>query len=115
MLVLTRRRDEAIVIGDGIVVTIVDIRGDKVRLGITAPTKIAVHRKEVYDAIKAENERAALLASSDAEALRVAFRGAAPRGTRGPAAQGSPAGGGLPKPKLTGSPIGPVPSAPRPS
>lgn len=61
MLVLSRQRDETIMIGDDVEITVVDIRGDKVRLGITAPTRIAVHRKEVYDAIKAENERAARL------------------------------------------------------
>jgi carbon storage regulator len=59
MLVLSRQRDETIMIGDEIEISVVDIRGDKVRLGITAPTRIAVHRKEVYDAIRAENERAA--------------------------------------------------------
>ena len=47
MLVLSRHRDESIMIGDDIVVTIVDIRGDKVRLGIDAPTDIPVHRQEV--------------------------------------------------------------------
>ena len=61
MLVLSRQRDETIMIGDEIEITGVDIRGDKVRLGISAPTKIAVHRKEVYDAIKKENEQAATL------------------------------------------------------
>src|SRR6185295_2573651 len=59
MLVLSRQRDETIMIGDEIEITIVDIPGDKVRLGITAPTRIAVHRKEVYEAIKSENEQAA--------------------------------------------------------
>ncbi len=59
MLVLSRQRDETIMIGDEIEITVVDIRGDKVRLGITAPTKIAVHRKEVYEAIRRENEQAA--------------------------------------------------------
>lgn len=58
MLVLTRQRDETIMIGDEIEITVVEIRGDRVRLGITAPTRIAVHRKEVYEAIKAENQRA---------------------------------------------------------
>jgi carbon storage regulator len=61
MLVLSRQRDETIMIGDEIEITVVDIRGDKVRLGITAPTRIAVHRKEVYEAIRAENEQAARL------------------------------------------------------
>jgi carbon storage regulator len=61
MLVLSRQRDETIMIGDEIEITVVDIRGDKVRLGIAAPTRIAVHRKEVYEAIKRENEQAAQL------------------------------------------------------
>ncbi len=59
MLVLSRQRDESVIIGDNIIVTVVDIRGDKVRLGITAPTEIPVHRQEVYDAIQRENKRAA--------------------------------------------------------
>ena len=54
MLVLTRMRDESIVIGDNIVVTVVDVRGDRCRLGISAPTTTAVHRQEVYDAIQRE-------------------------------------------------------------
>ncbi|MFA6039515.1 MAG: carbon storage regulator CsrA [Candidatus Peribacteraceae bacterium] len=58
MLVLSRHRDESIMIGDEIVVTIVDIRGDKVRLGIDAPQDTPVHRKEVYDAIQRENRKA---------------------------------------------------------
>ena len=57
MLVLSRHRDESIMIGDNIVVTVVDIRGDKVRLGIEAPTQIPVHRQEIYDAIQREKAR----------------------------------------------------------
>lgn len=57
MLVLSRLRDESIVIGDNITITVVDIRGDKVRLGINAPTDISVHRQEVYEAIQRENKR----------------------------------------------------------
>ncbi len=64
MLVLSRQRDETIMIGDEIEITVVDIRGDKVRLGITAPTRIAVHRKEVYQAIRTENEQASRLSGS---------------------------------------------------
>ena len=60
MLVLSRHRDESIMIGDDVVVTIVDIRGDKVRLGIDAPADIPVHRQEVYDAIQRENRNAQL-------------------------------------------------------
>lgn len=69
MLVLSRQRDETIMIGDEIEITVVDIRGDKVRLGITAPTTIAVHRKEVYEAIKRENEQASRLAAPDVTTL----------------------------------------------
>ena len=58
MLVLSRQRDESIIIGDNIVITVVDIRGDKVRLGIQAPTEIPVHRQEVYEAIQRETQRA---------------------------------------------------------
>ena len=57
MLVLSRQRDESIFIGDNIKITVVDIRGDKVRLGIEAPTEIPVHRQEVYEAIQRENQR----------------------------------------------------------
>ncbi|MBM4113697.1 MAG: carbon storage regulator CsrA [Phycisphaerae bacterium] len=59
MLVLSRHIDESIMIGDEVELTIVDIRGDKVRIGISAPSNVAVHRKEVYDAIRLENEQAA--------------------------------------------------------
>lgn len=59
MLVLSRQRDETIMIGDAIELTVVDIRGDKVRLGIKAPPQIPVHRKEVYDSIRQENQKAA--------------------------------------------------------
>lgn len=65
MLVLSRQRDETIMIGDDIEITVVDIRGDKVRLGITAPPHIPVHRKEVWLAIKRENEEAARVQPQD--------------------------------------------------
>jgi carbon storage regulator len=52
MLVLSRQKNESIMIGDDIEVTVVDVRGDKIRLGINAPKKIAVHRKEIYEAIQ---------------------------------------------------------------
>ena len=54
MLVLSRQKNESIMIGDNVEVIIVDVRGDKVRLGITAPKAIAVHRKEIYEAIQRE-------------------------------------------------------------
>lgn len=69
MLVLSRQRDETIMIGDEIEISVVDIRGDKVRLGISAPTRIAVHRKEVYEAIRKENAQAARLGATALGAL----------------------------------------------
>jgi len=52
MLVLSRKRDEKIVINENIVITVVEIRGDKVRLGIEAPSDVSVHRQEVFEAIR---------------------------------------------------------------
>ena len=66
MLVLSRQRDESIVIGDNVVITIVDIRGDKVRLGIEAPGEIPVHRQEVYEAIQRENRKSGPQSGSEA-------------------------------------------------
>ena len=67
MLVLSRHRDESIMIGDDVVITVVDIRGDKVRLGIDAPQHIPVHRQEVYEAIKRENEQASKIDPTDTQ------------------------------------------------
>ena len=61
MLVLSRQLDESIMIGDDIVITLVDIRGDKIRLGIAAPPNIAIHRQEIYEAIQRENMQAAFV------------------------------------------------------
>src|SRR3954470_1043269 len=69
MLVLSRHRDESIIIGDDIVITVVDIRGDKVRLGIAAPIEISVHRQEVYDAIQRENRQASRLEPQEARQI----------------------------------------------
>lgn len=90
MLVLSRQRDETIMIGDDIEITVVDVRGDKVRLGITAPTRIAVHRKEVYDAIRAENQRAAQIGTGDLGAVRAALASPMrPRVARGAGSRGA--------------------------
>lgn len=67
MLVLSRKKDESIKIGDDVVVTIVAIRRDKVRLGIDAPQDIPVHRREVYDAIKKENQKTAGLSRPEGQ------------------------------------------------
>ena len=56
MLVLSRKKNDSIVIGDNVVITIVDVRGDKVRLGIEAPREVPVHRKEIFDQIVRETQ-----------------------------------------------------------
>lgn len=63
MLVLSRHRDESIIIGEGddmIVITVIDIRGDKVRLGVAAKIEVSVHRQEVYEAIQREKSAAGI-------------------------------------------------------
>jgi len=57
MLVLGRKLNEQIVINDDIVITVIEFRGDKVRLGIHAPQNVSVHRREIYEAIRREDER----------------------------------------------------------
>jgi cytosine/creatinine deaminase len=69
MLVLARQRDQAIMIGHDIEVSVVDIRGDKVRLGINAPRSVSVHRKEIYDQIRKENQQAAEVRPEDVSAV----------------------------------------------
>ena len=59
MLILSRRVDERIMIGDQVEISVVDIKGDQVKLGISAPTSIKVYRREVYEAIQRENLAAA--------------------------------------------------------
>ncbi|MBN2310197.1 MAG: carbon storage regulator CsrA [Candidatus Hydrogenedentes bacterium] len=65
MLVLTRKEDESIMIGDDIEVKVLDLRENQVKLGIVAPRSVAVHRREVYLAIQAENAQAAELSQVD--------------------------------------------------
>ena len=67
MLVLSRKKNESIVINEDIVVTIVEIRGDKVRLGIDAPRDIPVHRREVLEAILREQQLADAGSASDSQ------------------------------------------------
>lgn len=59
MLVLTRKLNESIIIGDEIKITVVEVKGEQVKLGISAPKRISVHREEVYLEIKKENKAAA--------------------------------------------------------
>lgn len=56
MLVLSRKKNESIVINDNITITVVEVRGDKVRLGIEAPTEVPVHRREIYDKLHREQK-----------------------------------------------------------
>ncbi len=73
MLVLTRKIDESIIIGDNIEVKVVDISGKSVKIGIEAPRELSVHRKEVYEAILKENIEAAKIASEIPEGLTEIF------------------------------------------
>ena len=90
MLVLSRQRDETIMIGDDIEVTVVDIRGDKVRLGINAPREISVHRKEVYDAIRRENRAAAQVKPEDLSGIAKPGNAGAAGNAGNPAAPKAP-------------------------
>jgi len=73
MLVLTRKIDQGIMIGDNVKVIIVDVRGDQVKLGIEAPREVVVHREEIYREIQAENARAALKTAVDLRKMQEAF------------------------------------------
>ncbi len=75
MLVLTRSLNESIIIGDDIVVTVVEIRSDKVRLGIEAQKSIPIYRKELYEAIQKENIEAARVAAADLQKLEDELKG----------------------------------------
>lgn len=82
MLVFTRKRNEAIIIGDGIEVRVLRVGRDGVRLGVTAPAAIPVHRQEIYEQICAENRTAAVAAAAAGPALLARLRKAAPEAGR---------------------------------
>ena len=69
MLVLTRRANQSIMIGDDVVVTVLEVRGDQVRLGIQAPRSVAVHREEVYRELEEANRAAASPGAAALQAL----------------------------------------------
>jgi len=69
MLVLSRKRDESIIIGDDVIITVVDIKGEQVKLGVTAPQNVSIHRKEVYESIQQENQAAARSGTSNLSGL----------------------------------------------
>jgi carbon storage regulator len=70
MLVLSRQKDESIMIGDGIRITIVDVRGEKVRLGIEAPKDVKVFRSELYEEILSQNREALQPKAEDVDKLK---------------------------------------------
>lgn len=74
MLVLARKRDQSIMIGDDVEIIIVDVHGDQVKLGITAPRHIPVHRKEIYEEIQQENIRAAEAKAEKIASLETLFK-----------------------------------------
>ena len=70
MLVLSRQKDESIMIGDGIRITIVDVRGDKVRIGIEAPKDVKIFRTELYEEIQHQNKEASAPQAQDVDRLK---------------------------------------------
>ena len=72
MLVLSRKKNESIIINDDITIVVVEIRGDKVRLGIEAPKEVPVHRREVYDAIRRSEQAAKEQAAKEASKVDAA-------------------------------------------
>jgi len=74
MLVLTRKSDESINLGDDITITVVEIKGNSVRLGIKAPEKLKIYRKELYDRIKKENLRSSNLLMEQFTKIRSVLR-----------------------------------------
>jgi carbon storage regulator len=83
VLILSRKVNERIVIGDEIEVAVVEIRGDQVKLGIVAPQNVTVHRREVFDQIQEENKAAAMGTAADLSELSGLFP-AAPSGSPDP-------------------------------
>ncbi|MBT3346354.1 MAG: carbon storage regulator CsrA [Gemmatimonadetes bacterium] len=73
MLVLTRKAGESIVIGSQIRITVLEMQGRQIRIGIEAPSEIPVHRGEVYERIKEENEQAAMAGADELKALSKAW------------------------------------------
>lgn len=69
MLVLTRKKNESIVLNDNIEITIVDVQGDQVRIGINAPKSVSIYRKEIFLEIQAENKKAANVKAIDLKDL----------------------------------------------
>lgn len=71
MLVLTRKKGQSVMIGHDIEISIIDIQGDQVRIGINAPRSVAVHRKEIYEEIRSENRLATMNARAGIDRLKI--------------------------------------------
>ena len=78
MLVLTRKLGESVTIGDNIKISVIDIKGRQVRLGIEAPPEMTIHREEIYAKIQEENQRAAMMKSVNMEKLARIFPSGGP-------------------------------------
>lgn len=74
MLILTRKTGEAIAIGEAIVISVLEVKGSQVRLGISAPPEVTIHRGEIYERIREENLRAGALRPSQVDALSERLR-----------------------------------------
>jgi len=82
MLILSRKKNESIIIGDNIEIMVTDVRGENVKLGVNAPRHISVHRKEIYDSIKSENISATETNTSHLATLSELLRKRKPQRTR---------------------------------
>ena len=83
MLVLSRKKNESIIINDNITVTVIEIRGDKIRLGIEAPKDVSVHRREVYEAIHGSDPTSSPAKSREPDASAISPENGVARNTNG--------------------------------
>lgn len=87
MLVLTRKVGQALIVGESVEITVLEVRGESVRLGIAAPRSVSVLRKEVRDQVRAENLQAAASAAQAEDLLSALEPGLSPKRNDGPSAQ----------------------------
>jgi carbon storage regulator len=100
VLILTRRVGESIVVGDDVTVTVFEVRGDAVRIGIDAPRSVQVHRQEVYEELRRSNEQAVSPSEDAIESLRGSLGSGSSIATDGePAEDANPAAPAVPADK----------------
>lgn len=114
MLVLTRKKGERILIGDDIVVTLIDIRGDGVRIGFDAPRGVPIQRAEVVTAVTEANTEAAATSAAAGEVLVGLLRGGRPPREAPPARADAPAAEAPAAPEAPPAPISAAPETPSP-